>query len=306
MPTDSQPELNQSDPAFISDQVSQARRYYLDLNPSTNDALTVVCGGVERTRADYVISRDCFPYFGMELVTEGRGEVWLGDRNFSLTPGVMFAYGPQTPHRIVSRPEFHMRKYFVDFTGHEAEAALRQTGLLSGSTLLATRMHELVALFEMLDREARIDGEIAGEVCRHVLQLLFAKIRQCCLAESPTMPRAYETYERVREHIEKHFLRLKNVDEVAAECDITPVHLSRLFRRFGGIGAYRFLLRKKMNRAAEMLLEERLLVKQVAEELDFSDAFQFSRAFKRIYGIPPNQLVESRQAALEAIKRSSS
>ena len=37
-----------TEPAFISDQVSQARRYYLNLKPSDDASLTVVCGGVER------------------------------------------------------------------------------------------------------------------------------------------------------------------------------------------------------------------------------------------------------------------
>ena len=46
-----------------------------------------------------------------------------------------------------------------------------------------------------------------------------------------------------------------------------------------------------MNRAAEMLLEDRLLIKEVAKQLGFSDPFQFSRAFKGVYGIPPKQLV---------------
>tara|TARA_R110002073_G_scaffold11898_4_gene53601 strand:+ start:10870 stop:11763 length:894 start_codon:yes stop_codon:yes gene_type:complete len=288
------------EPDFVSVQVSKARRYYLNLNPSDSAAIAVVCGGVERTRTEYVVQRDRFPYFGIEMVTEGRGELTLRDRNFALSPGIMFAYGPQTPHRIANVPPSQMRKFYVDFVGYEAEAALRTAGLLDGKPLRVTRMHELVELFEMLDHEARGDSDVAGEVCEHLLRLMLVKVRQCCLAESPAMPRAYATYERVREYIETHYLELHTVEQVAAQCDITPIHLSRLFRRFGGAGAYRFLLRKKMNRAAEMLLEDRLLIKEVAERLGFSDAFQFSRAFKRVYGIPPRQLVRSRLSSFES------
>jgi len=42
-----------------------------------------------------------------------------------------------------------------------------------------------------------------------------------------------------------------------------------------------------MGRAADLLSNRNLLVKQVAEELGFSDPYHFSRVFKRVYGIPP-------------------
>lgn len=294
---------SQPKPGFVSDQVSEARRYYLNLNPSPTAPLTVVCGGVERMQADYVVSRERFPYFGIELVAEGQGELTLHDQPFPLSPGIMFAYGPQTPHRIVNRPPDRMRKYYVDVAGRDAEAALTAAGLLQRKPLRVARMHELVELFELLDHEAGGDSSVVGDVCEQVLRLLLVKIRQCSLAEGVVLPRAYATYERVRDYIETHYLSLTTAEAVAAQCDLTPIHLSRLFRRFGGVGVYQFLLRKRMNRAAEMLLEDRMLVKEVADRLGFADAFQFSRAFKRVYGIPPNHLVANRLAAGDKRRR---
>ena len=84
------------------------------------------------------------------------------------------------------------------------------------------------------------------------------------------------------------------MQQVAEECDITPVYLSRLFGKFSDCGAYQYLLRRKMNYAAGLLINEGLLVKEVAQQMEFADAFQFSRAFKRVYGISPKQLVAAR------------
>ena len=50
---------------------------------------------------------------------------------------------------------------------------------------------------------------------------------------------------------------------------------------------YQFLLRLKMNLAAERLQNPAALVKQVAAELGFADAFHFSRAFKKVLGVSP-------------------
>ncbi len=72
---------------------------------------------------------------------------------------------------------------------------------------------------------------------------------------------------------------------------MTPVHLSRLFRRFAHGTPYHFLMRLKMNRAAESLLDSGLMVKEVAAQLGFSSQFQFSRAFKRVYGVCPDHFI---------------
>ena len=48
---------------------------------------------------------------------------------------------------------------------------------------------------------------------------------------------------------------------------------------------YQLLLRLKMQHAAEQLQNPVLLVKQVAEAAGFADPFQFSRTFKREFGL---------------------
>jgi AraC-like DNA-binding protein len=46
-------------------------------------------------------------------------------------------------------------------------------------------------------------------------------------------------------------------------------------------------------------MNEGLLVKEVAQRLEFPDSFQFSRAFKRVYDIPPGKLIAARNWAGE-------
>jgi len=48
-------------PYFISTQVTEARRYFLDLAPKPSSRLVVVCGGCERVQPDYLVERDTFP-----------------------------------------------------------------------------------------------------------------------------------------------------------------------------------------------------------------------------------------------------
>jgi len=89
-------------------------------------------------------------------------------------------------------------------------------------------------------------------------------------------------------YIAEHFPRLRTLQQISLECHITSAHLCRLFRRYDRQSPYQYLLRLKMNAAADRLAQPGILVKQVAEETGFEDPSLFSRAFKRVLGLSPD------------------
>ncbi len=278
-------------PAFVSTQVTEASRYYLDLAPRRAEPIVVVCGGCERMRADYVVERKTFPYLCIEFVAEGAGTLQLAGKRHPLRPGVAFAYAPGVPHLIRNDPRHPMRKYYVDFVGREAARLLAATRLGAWSPAQIASPQEVLEIFAALQRDAFAEDEVRAPLCAAHLRLLLLKIAQKALPLQAAEPRALVTYQRARRYIEEHFLELKTAEEVARRCHMTPVHLSRVFRRFAHSTPYRLLMRLKMNRAAELLLESGVIVKQAAEQLGFSSQFQFSRAFKRVYGVAPDHFI---------------
>lgn len=280
-----------TEPDFVSRQTHEARRFYLDLHPSENKPLTVVCGGVERMDADYLVERNDFPYHAIEWVCEGKGLLTMGGKEHELATGSLFAYGPGIAHRIRNLAPSKMRKYYLDLAGTEAAATLAHLGLLDQHPISVSQPYELVELWNMIDREARDVGDRSQQICESLARVLLQKIGQRkLLSNRRDFTAAFHTFETVRKLMEDRFLEFKTVEDVATEMGISSIYLSRLFKRFAGSGAYRFLLRLRMNHAAELLLERGLKVRAVAERLHYADAFQFSRAFKRVYGVPPSSL----------------
>lgn len=275
-------------PAFFSPQVSEVKRFYLDLNPPRNQRLAVVCGGLERTTADYAIHRATFPFYCIEYVARGKGMVKLDGRSAALHPGRLFAYGPDTRQDIVGDPGSPLVKYFVNFTGTAARDLLRGCGLAPGKVSLMFPPNELEALFdELIDCGLRNKANTAG-LCAKLLECITLKIAdsRAPLARSDAL--AFNTYQRAHRHIQDHFRRLKSLNQISADCRLDNAYLCRLFRRFDHQSPYQYLQRLKMNQAADLLRKPGALVKQVAEEVGFADPFQFSRAFKRVFGTSPD------------------
>jgi hypothetical protein len=116
-------------PSFVSTQVSEARRYYLDLSAKPGPGVVVVCGGCERMRPDYRVQRSTFPFLAVEFVAEGEGALELAGHRYALRPGMAFAYGPGAAHVIRNEPKRPMLKYYIDFAGGDAERLLGESAL---------------------------------------------------------------------------------------------------------------------------------------------------------------------------------
>ena len=254
--------------------------------------ITVVCGGCEHCDADYRIRRSTFPHLAVELVAEGRGRLELAGRSRPLSPGSVFSYGPEVRCHIDNDPAEPMRKYFVDFVGAEAERLLRETPLGIGGAAQAVSAHEIVEVFDDLHREGTRGTPLTPDVCAVLLRLLLLKITEGTTTESAPAARALETYRRCKQHIDRHDVRLRTLEQIALETHVDLSYLCRLFKRFDRVSPYKYLMRRKMNRAVDLLLGAGLLVKQVAREVGFDDPYHFSRVFKSVHGVSPTRFLE--------------
>jgi len=275
-------------PDFFSPQVSSARRFYLDLNPPRRAALTVVCGGVEQCAPDYQIQRASFPFHSIEYVAHGNGKLKLGRRNFDLQPGSIFSYAPGIAQNIRSDPQKPLVKYFVDFTGSQSRQWLRAHKLAAGSMSQIFPPTEIQPLFDELIRNGQRATRQTPELCRQLLACLGLKLLETRAPLKNSDSLAFITYQNCREHIRAHFQRLRTLEQIAHENHVDTAYVCRLFRRFDHQSPYQFLMRLKMNAAAEQLAQPGALVKNVAADLGFTNPFHFSRVFKSIFAVSPD------------------
>jgi AraC-like DNA-binding protein len=287
--------MNKGDPIFFSAQVSSARRFYLDLKPSPKSQLSVVCGGVEHCTPAFRINRSTFPYHSLEFISGGKGSLTLNTSRHDLHPGMIFTYGPGIRHQIVTDAKRPLIKYFVDFSGLSAARLLKNAGLAPGTMITTSAAKDVMVLFDDLIDTAQQHTRFHRPACKAILEHLLFKIAQTAdpLADSPHSF-AFGSYQRCRQYIAEHFLELSTLNQIAGECHLDVAYLCRLFSRYDTLTPYQFLLRLKMDEAIRRLHREGVLIKQVAQELDFNDPFHFSRLFRKMYGVSPREFMAFR------------
>ncbi|WP_116473989.1 AraC family transcriptional regulator [Zobellella maritima] len=93
--------------------------------------------------------------------------------------------------------------------------------------------------------------------------------------------------ERVLKHMHDHFRESLEVERLAALAGMSTSSFHRHFRQATGSPPLQYLKKLRLTRARELLQDKDVKVKQAAAEVGYESPTQFSREFKRYFGVPP-------------------
>lgn len=210
--------------------------------------------------------------------TESRQELRAG--NWLLIPaGRAHAYGadPDDPWTI-QWVHFQGRSAgaFAALLGAEGDAACLNVPARAGGALDLGDITETLAA-----GYTRANLLAASARLRVVLTGLDAARRAARPSSAAEAVRASEAWMRA------HLAENPDLAELARAAGLSVPHYSDLFRRQTGYPPKDHFLRLKIQRACQLLDTTELRVVEVAEALGWSDAFYFSRCFRKITGTSP-------------------
>jgi two-component system response regulator YesN len=102
---------------------------------------------------------------------------------------------------------------------------------------------------------------------------------------------------RVEKYIGENLDKRLSLPDVAAEFNLSPNYLSRLFTRYAGESFVEHITAAKIAAAKTMLLKGEGPVYGIAEKLGYESAFYFSKVFKKVEGISPREFLRRHEIA---------
>jgi AraC-like DNA-binding protein len=93
---------------------------------------------------------------------------------------------------------------------------------------------------------------------------------------------------RARDTMDRSFAQPLDVAALARVAHVSPAHFSRQFRATFGETPHRYLQRRRVERAMELLRETDRPVTEVCFDVGFHSLGTFSRTFRAVVGEPPS------------------
>lgn len=98
--------------------------------------------------------------------------------------------------------------------------------------------------------------------------------------------------EEVQAHINRHFQDPISLETLAQHFFVSKEHLSRKFKSYSGENISSYIIRKKMEKAKQLLAEGKLSIKETAQITGYKDLAYFYRVFKKYHGTTPGAICD--------------
>ena len=91
----------------------------------------------------------------------------------------------------------------------------------------------------------------------------------------------------VTDYIDRFYANPITIENIAKDINLDRHHLARIFKAKTGFTMQQYLIDRRLNQAKKLLLTN-LDVTACAEAVGYRDIFVFSKAFKKKFGVSPN------------------
>jgi AraC family transcriptional regulator len=89
------------------------------------------------------------------------------------------------------------------------------------------------------------------------------------------------------DHIHHHLHHDLSLKDIAGSVGLSPFHFARLFKRSIGLSPHQYLVRQRVERARQLLLQGDLSLAAIATAVGFCDQSHFTMHFRRIHKVTP-------------------
>lgn len=92
--------------------------------------------------------------------------------------------------------------------------------------------------------------------------------------------------------IQEHYKTKITLDTLTRHSYLSSVYISKVFKEATGETPINYLIKIRIDKAKELLAEDRLSMKEIAIEVGYDDYYYFSKLFKKNTGLSPTQYRE--------------
>ena len=235
--------------------------------------------------------------YELTVITGGKGIIFNEKTQYFVKNGdIHFAFDKIT-HKIISDKAEPLKYDYLAFTlndenlknkFHLQSELLRNDGVLFSNETAQTLVVNMIA--EILNSD-EYSSDILTASAKQIALIALREISGVKVNKKKLYPQSAEILcYQIMNYINTQLTTINSLKEIADELSYNYSYLSDVFKTTTGVSIQNYFLTAKLNLAKDLLQNENLSVTEIAEKLNFSSIYSFSRAFKNKYGYSPQSI----------------
>lgn len=274
--------------------------YYDDIlsKPPRSEAsggLEFLFFGKEQSYPNRAILHRTTNEYMLHYVTGGKGTF----NNRPIGAGEGFLVSPGVPHAMVSDKDDPWQFKWIAFRGSDAHRQMKALGLDEDHAYFtfsfAERLEELID--DVLYRD---HGECdLNTYMQGVFYILLSYHKKEYLNNLQKNDPKTNYTQKAMAYIDEHYREPLRIDDIAASLHISRKYLCALLEQEIGMSTKDYLLYRRAEAAAHLLLHTEMTVGEIAAEVGYADYTQFSRMFRKKKGLSPRDFAKKHKQSEE-------
>ena len=245
----------------------------------------------------------CHDFVEISIVTEGIADYYIEGNNYTLRKGQVLISNPGTYHKVIADRDISNTQIHIAINNFKlSEVKENFIDTKGGGPILTLKEHKeefLNCCREIVKEQERKEMGHPLMLKALIMKLLIVLCREI-EGESDVISNRYHCsfassekknmVQSIIEYMEKGYKEDISLDRIAKNMYVSPVYISKIFKEETGDSPINYLIKIRLAKAEEMLKESTLSIKAIAQNVGYSDAYHFSKLFKKYYGISPSQV----------------
>lgn len=159
--------------------------------------------------------------------------------------------------------------------------------------LFSNADNQIVALVELVGAEVEDPGFASDLLIDGATRAIAALIARHLSSDLPDggdrVSLTPVRLRRVTDYVEAHLDETLTIDDLARTAGLSMHHFAHVFRKATGLSPYRYLMARRLQRARNLLADDRASLAEIAKSCGFADQAHFTRAFCKATGQAPGR-----------------
>ncbi|MDD4546145.1 MAG: AraC family transcriptional regulator [Oscillospiraceae bacterium] len=251
-------------------------KHFLVSNKNFHDINPRDCG-YQDCEPNYFFGPAIRNYFLMHFVISGTGKLIKNNREYTINENQCFLIRPGEA-TFYQADETKPWKYI--WIGFNAEVDLPK--ILNENDVFDALIckHIFLSLRQISDDFKHLEPYLCSKIWE-LLILLYS-------LESDSISNKNAIVEKAKNYIENEYMNDISINKISNTLYVDRTYLSKIFKQHLGISPKDYLSAFRLEKAATLLTEQKYTLYQVSQMTGYNDYCNFSKMFKKKYGVSPN------------------
>lgn len=279
-------------PDFGSPYTFQAINYHgIEYRRSGSDSIYMRSCGMQRCLPGYAFDSDPREGYHLHAVLSGKGVFRAGDRRYDVHAGQLFLIKHMEETFYQADREDPWLYAWVTFGGEDAKKYMEYAGFTDGVYVLDSAVDPMEFYNVVKEIVERPHLDISSEVYRRSQALRFLSLAIESNEKRQNVRSGLEAVDYVDyavRYIRSNYAHT-SVGDVVRYIGVSRSHFTSIFKKRMLMSPQEFLMQVRMNKSEKLLTQTDAPVHVVAGEVGYEDQLAFSKAFKKRFGLSPDQ-----------------